>query len=488
MIAEQTWSPYQEAIFAAVEEGKESLIVEAVAGSGKTSTLTECARRLTEYDNACAIAFNKRIADELSRRMPAWVPALTLNALGYRAWKAFIGKPVGVDGQKVTTLIRQMTDDQNPDYKKAVRRLVDLAKMAGIVPEYVEAANTPLREDTPEEWGALIEEYGIDFAWGREERGVELARRVLARSVQMGTEVVDFNDQMYLPVIFGADFPKYDVLFIDEAQDVSEIQRVMIERAVTERGRIVAFGDGSQALYHFRGAGANSLPDLKAHFRARSMPLSICYRCAKAIIKLAKEYVPEIEAYADAPEGKVEELAAWTPEIFQMTDAVLCRNNAPLVALAFRLLRAGKPCKVIGRDIGAGLIALVNRLRASSIADLETKLRAYVANETKVLGDHQDQIEALNDRAATLRVFMENARSPLEVTTKIEALFAEDTKGYLTLSSVHKAKGMEWPRVFILDFHLIGQRAKQSWERQAEKNVAYVAITRAQKELFFIRG
>lgn len=483
-VAERTWSKYQSDIYDAVEKTNESLIVEAVAGSGKTTCLVECASRLTEFDSAICLAFNVRIKDELIKRLPPFISALTFNSLGYRAWKAFTGKQMEVDGAKVTKLVRGMLNG-SVETRKGIKRLVDLAKMSGVVPWYVQGV-TGLRPDTDYTWRGLIAEYGLTFDEMGADEAVEVARRVLAESIRVGAERVDFNDQMYLPVVFGADFPQYDTLFVDEAQDVSEIQRVMIERSVSARGRVIAFGDPAQALYHFRGAGQDSLPLLKERFRARSMPLSICYRCSKAVVREAQQYVSTIEAFEEAPEGKVVTLGklAWDERTFRPTDVILCRNNAPIVALAFRLLRAGVAVRVLGRDIGAGLIALVQRLRASTIPELREKLNGYVEKEVAKLDE--DQVGAFFDRIDTLRVFIDHTNTVFDLERKIESLFGDDVVG-LTLSTAHRAKGCEWPRVFILNRDLIGARARQDWEKQAERNVAYVAVTRAQLELYYIK-
>lgn len=490
MIAtERIWSQYQTDIFIHVANDTRSLIVEACAGSGKTSTLVESSRGLSEFDNAVAICFNVKIKEELVKRLPAHVPALTLNALGFRAWKAFTGKTMEVDGRKIATLVREMADDYNPDYRQGVKRLVDLAKMAGIVPAYVKTETYPLTPDTNANWEQLINEYSIGFGFGeKEDRAIDLARRVLAESVRVGAERIDFNDQLYLPVIFRADFPQFDVLFVDEAQDLNEIQRVMVERSVSGKGRVIAFGDASQAIYHFRGAGANALPLLRERFNAVSLPLSICYRCSKAVVKKAQEYVPTIQAFADAPEGLVNENASWTPETFITTDVILCRNNAPLVKMAFRLLRAGKACRVMGRDVATGLVALVQRQRATTVTDLRTKIGRYVTNEIARDPNNDAAIQNLLDKQATIEVFCENARTPEEVITKIGTMFADEQGQYLMLSTIHKFKGMEAPRVFLLDPQIIGARAKSEMDRVAERNIAYVAVTRAQSELHFIRS
>lgn len=477
-------SPYQQAIYEFIDSGKGSAVIEACAGSGKTSTLVECARRLTAFDNAVAIAFNRKIADELTRRLPPYCPAATLNSIGFRAWKAFTDKSMEVDKYKVSTLVRELSDDSNPDFRQGVKRLVDLAKMAGIVPSMVKTVTYPLAADTTDEWEGLIEQYGVTFGWGDKwDRAIELARRVLAESVRVGASVIDFNDQLYLPVVFGADFIQYDIVFCDELQDLSAIQFTMVGRSLAASGRFIGFGDRFQNIYSWRGS-IDAMTLAKSKFDAVSLPLSISYRCAKAIIKAAKPYMPAIEAREDAPEGSVTEWPEWGVGDFSVTDVVLCRNNAPLVKMAFKLLRGGKACKVMGRDIGAGLAALVQRLKAGSIRELSDKLDKFLTKGRVESEGKPDQLAALLDKVATLRVFMENCSTPADVIGKITSLFADEQGQYLTLSTVFKFKGAEAPRIFILDFQLIGQRG----DDETERCVAGVAITRAQNELVFIKS
>lgn len=490
-MSEIIWSPYQEEVFKFIESGKGSAIVEAHAGSAKTTTLVEAARRLDEWSSAVVVAFNTRIKDELARRLPTNVQALTLNAMGFRAWKRFTDQQLEVDKFKTTNLVKEMSENNNVFFRKGVKQLVDLAKMAGIVPSFI-PAKYPCEGLVPDEesvWADLIFEYGVDFGFNSnpnvEYAAIETARRVLGECIAQGSQSIDFNDQLYLPVVFNADFPQYDIVFVDEAQDISPIQRIMIERSLTPGGRLIAVGDPNQAIYHFRGAGANSMGDLQKKFDAVTLPLPICYRCSKAVIEQAQRFVPTIQSWHGAPEGLVEEWGRdWSAEEFVNTDVILCRLNAPLVKAAFRLLRAGKACKVVGRDIGSGLAALVKKMKAVSLSELKAKLDAFVQKESPTL--NPDQLSSLLDRVETINVFAENCTSPQSILDRIEGMFADEAGQYLRLSTVHKAKGLEFPRVFILNSELIGARVKNPADSQAEQNIWYVAITRAQQELYFI--
>jgi superfamily I DNA/RNA helicase len=79
------------------------------------------------------------------------------------------------------------------------------------------------------------------------------------------------------------------------------------------------------------------------------------------------------------------------------------------------------------------------------------------------------------------------ASDPEEVCAIIDTVFTQG-KG-VTLSTVHKAKGLEAERAFILERALhqsFMQRAKQQWQKEQEKNILYVAITRAKRELVYM--
>jgi DNA helicase II / ATP-dependent DNA helicase PcrA len=95
--------------------------------------------------------------------------------------------------------------------------------------------------------------------------------------------------------------------------------------------------------------------------------------------------------------------------------------------------------------------------------------------------------EALNDRIDTLLVLMEGCDTVECVVDKIARMFADDAPT-LTLSTVHKAKGREWGRVYILGRreHMPSPYARQDWQRVQEDNLIYVAITRAQRELVLV--
>lgn len=265
-------------------------------------------------------------------------------------------------------------------------------------------------------------------------------------------------------------------------------------------GRIIFVGDEKQAIYGFAGADSDSVARIKSEFNCEVMPLSVTYRCPKAIVAEANKIFPDkIQAHESAPEGKVSSLDCMSSydALFAtnltVQDAILCRKTAPIVELAFVLIRRGVACHVEGRDIGQGLLKLASRWKVTSVRALEDRLLAYKDREVAklVAKGKETAADALADRVETLLVIAEGCNSVQDVKNKILGLF-QDTNGQskpsLTLATVHRSKGREWGRVFILGYRqfMPSKMARQAWQMEQERNLQYVAITRAKAELFYV--
>lgn len=495
-------SRFQQAIFDWVEHGTGHGVVEAKAGSGKTTTAVESIRRIRPHKRVAFVAFNRAIAKELRARVPAHCDALTLNGLGHRAWMRRQRGRLDLVEEKTRRIIREiMSEVDARRFGGNVKKLVGLAKSHGLVPSSVSGA-TGLIPDVPEVWQALADRYDVDLeapdvsALMSLSAGgvVAMARAVLAISCERG-ECIDFDDQLYMTVCFGAPVAAYDYLFVDEAQDMSPIQHALVERAVVPGGRIIAIGDSRQAIYSFRGADSESMKRFRDRLSATSMDLSICYRCPQSHVRLAQTIVPDIEAAPSAPEGEIVRLGTrWKATDFQPTDLVICRASAPLVQLAYRLLSQRVPVRIRGRDLGVGLVSLIRKLDATDLRDLQEALRAWHEREiARILGrDPEAATDTADDKRDCIEAFISLfPRASVEgLCAEIEKLFADDFGGsVLTLSTIHKAKGLEAPRVWILNHGIsdaLLRREKKPWLAEQERNLQYVAYTRSLSFLGFI--
>lgn len=492
-----TFSPQQETLFNWAASGRGSAVLVAVAGSGKTSTIKELCRRLPRAQYIVYIAFNKRVVDDVKQALPEHVRVFTFNGAGFSTWLRHLGKQakVEVSVNKTRDIMRAiLLPDELETFGNILPKLVALGKGAGIVPECTKARNPKLialTRDSDEVWQALMEHYDVDT--DDQLGAIALARKVLDHSIAVGNTVIDFDDQLYLPIIHGARFFQNDWVLVDESQDVNKLQRAMLKRMLRPGGRLLAVGDPAQAIYGFRGADTTSISSIKREFGAVELPLTFSFRCPKAVVREAQQYVSHIQTTESAPEGEVLFLDKTSPTDFGPADAILCRNSAPLVDMAFKLMRNRVACKVLGRELGVGLENLIKKMKAKGVDNLMLRLSEYNLRESaKFIAKGEEQkADALADRIATVVAFVENLpetnRTIPALLESISSLFTDNGAGMLTLCTVHKSKGGEWNKVFILDAFLMPSKyARQEWQQEQERNLQYVAVTRAKQTLCYM--
>lgn len=492
-------SPQQQALFDWVENGQGSAIVRAVAGAGKTTSLIEALRRMN--GNVFLGAFNRKIADEIkAKAAEAGVarPGIfisTMHGAGYSAWRR-LAPSVKVNDSKVRDIL-----DSAAKRKPAVAEVVSpVAKLVSFGKHTL--AGVKWKLDDFERWLHLIDHYGVDQDVPEGvslEQIAHLASWVSRKSLDSCHEVIDFDDMLLAPIAYDARFYRNDWVLIDEAQDTNQARRELARRMLRPGGRLIAVGDDKQAIYGFTGADAGALDLISKDFKCTWLPLTVSYRCPRAVVAVARTWVDHIEAHPDAPEGEArpalpspEGRPWWHSERPGAADAILCRYTKPLVETAFAMIREGIPCRIEGRDIGRGLISLVRRWKVQDLEKLEERLDAWLDREIeKARAKRNETKEAqVLDKVAVVRVFMDRARLVGEPTVdgvvrQIETMFADEVTGILTLSTIHKSKGREWPRVFWLQSQ-DRNRPMKDWEVESERCVKYVAATRAQQSLIMV--
>jgi DNA helicase-2/ATP-dependent DNA helicase PcrA len=492
-------SPLQLAIFNSIEHESCSLLIDAKAGSGKTSTIVHGASLIPKSQSCLFLAFNKDIATELKKRLPMSVQAKTFHSHCNQALSRHLPYRPRVDSDKVRWLLKDSLSDKDFFiYGSFVQRLVSHAKSS--------ALGTHLAEDSHENFGQIIDHFGLSM-WDEdadEKYAIELAQKTLKASNQDSGRI-DFDDMLYLCVLRKVNFDKFNVVFVDEAQDTNYVQRWLLHRFLPTAARpgcgmngeivsrLIAVGDPHQAIYGFRGADSDAMKLIKEEFNCKELPLSVSYRCSKEVVKKAQELVKDIDHHDQSPDGSVSMLGAFGPEDFGPSDAILCRNVAPLVKFAFDLIRRQVPCKIKGRDTGKGLITLIEKMKVDDLDLLDEKLTAYRDKEVRkhMIRGNMAQVDAIEDKVACINIFMEKldgaSQNVRSLIRRIESMFQETVSDILMLCTIHKAKGLEWETVFILDKHLMPSKyAKQEWQLKQEYNLTYVAITRAKLHLKFI--
>lgn len=481
----KVWSTFQNDIFDWVDTSKpgEAVVVEACAGSGKTTTGAEAAKHLPKDVDAVFVVFNAHNVPPMAAKLPKHIKAKTYHSLGLAAcrtqWRnARIVENDNPD-EKVEALMEQVLDRfTNYQLFPAIKQLVSLVK------------NT-LSDTTPAALEALTEYHGIELNGDADD--VFAAVELVVELSKQQIDLIDFDDMCWLPIAHNLKCHQYDFLVVDEAQDTNKCQMALAIRSIKDTGRIMAVGDRYQSLYGFRGADVDAIPNLIEGLNAKTLPLSITYRCPKAVVRLVNQTFPEIPFHAadTAIEGKVETITELTATVmYTPGDMVLCRTNAPLVSPAFALIRRGVKAIIRGREIGKGLNALIRKMRTSSVIDLLVKLEDYRAKEVAKLtaAKKTNQAQSINDKVDTIVALSDGCSTISEVEDKIGMIFSDTNVG-VVFSSVHKAKGLEAKRVFVLHPELMPHpMAKQEWEKTQERNIQYVAYTRALEELYIVNG
>jgi len=468
------WSIYQTAIFDAVHNPEANLLISAGAGCGKSTTLVQAMRYAP--GTSLFMAFNKSIAEELRPKVGTAGDVKTLNALGHGLIYKNLGRTAQLDARKVSTLIRRLMGDGHPDlreYGYTLTRLVGLMKnnALGIDGERVEL----------QEVCDLADSSQLDIPFGKLEQLCAYALRAFQISIEEIT-TFDFDDQLYLPLYHKWSYPYYSNVFVDECQDLSPIQHLMLSALKAEGSRLVAVGDRYQAIYGFRGALSNSMDLLAKRFQMTELPLSLSYRCATEIVREASDYCDgTLQALSDAPLGEVLKLEE-EPELFSNC-LILSRNNAPLFSSILRHIRAKSPCRVQS-NFTETFPAFIKGFKSRNTTELSAKLDQWYENE-KAAAEKRGffgKLAALKDKYDTCKLLANEFVWVDDMLDEVAKLSTSMT-GPL-FSTVHRAKGMEHERVFILRPDTMPSSYASTPEaKRQEMNIIYVAITRAKRSL-----
>ena len=493
-------SQYQKAIFDYIQHEKGNLVVEAAAGSGKTYTLVKALSLIPQDKRVLMTAFNKDIVKELTKKVKEFpnVEVRTLHGLGMILTTRGLGiggiKP---EGYKYTQLIynhwqdltktniNKLSRNARKSFVENTKKLVDFGRF------YLATTRSEMIE--------LMTKYDIPCVADE----VDVALKVMAIGGK-NLDSIDYTDMIWMPHIYDLHLQEceYDFIMVDECQDLNVAERNLVLRCLKEGGRLIAVGDSNQCIYGFSGSDPDSFRAIQSIPNTVSMPLSISYRCPESVVKFAQNLVPSIEAKQGAEEGVI--LDCVSLDDVHDGDMVLCRNNAPLLQVYCKLLEQGKRAYIRGSDVGKNLQNIVigthkDYLHTNLKRDgVFIRLYEDLFNSRKAIMERygisqedamkHETIQAKLDMIRALEVLGADLTTTEELTKKIEDIFPKNDKGEgIMLSTVHKAKGLEADNVFIACASLMPSKsALDEWQVQQERNLMYVAYTRAKKVLGFL--
>ena len=495
------WSKYQNAIFEyATDPNGGSFAVSAVAGSGKTVTAIECAKRISAQNpsaNILFLAFNNTIVDKLKEETRGMtnIRCSTLHSLGY----GIIGK---------SNLKLHLNEDKWKDYFHKLAPKV----MSADVPankKFLFERNclslfdmcriNLIKSGDMDGLSYIASKFGIDVIANEFEvvnRALKKKGDLIGFRTKDGFDI-DYVDMITIPLTdaFRKFIFKYDVVFIDEAQDLNKAQQELMMNCVKKHGKFICIGDPRQAINGFSGSLDDSFYILAAQ-AGKTLPLSVNYRCGRNIVAEAQKIVKEIEPWEEAIDGTITHTE--TLKDVKIGDMVICRKTAPLIAVALKMMSIGKSCYIKGRDVADGLRELIYDALAKDngiglglfYAKLEN--RAENIREDLIsrgMSLHNPQYTEMVDKVESIKVLGSHCECVNDILVLLDKIFIDTVmNNAVMMSTVHKAKGLENDRVFIICPELLPLRYKdqQEWELRQEINLKYVAVTRAKSELVYV--
>lgn len=478
----------QEKVFFYTHKRPENVLIKAYAGCGKSTTIIEAVKLLPSSKSTIFLAFNKHIQEELKTKLPEHVRCYTTYGLGNGAIKRKYGDKITFDEFKIDKLIQKKS--KSWDLTNELKNAEEISIYLNNIKKLVNLCRLTLT--TKIDYISFIaEKYDISLNKTKDYKRV---LKILDTSTN-DRKTYDYTDMIFLPAIDKSlwMFPQ-DYVFVDEVQDLNKCQIRIIEKILRKdkstgkyTGRLIAVGDAFQGIYGFNAADDKSFKWFENFPKTKILKLSTSFRCSKKVIEKAQEIVPDIKALDDAPEGSVR--SGNVLEEADSGDFVVCRTTMPLVKLFFEFLTQHKKAIIKGSDIGVHLIELIGKINKIStlITFWEDELTSY-KNELRSSGilnpnEHSGYV-ALEDKVTTLLFLARLSDSIPDLKGKIKSIFTDMIDG-IVLSTVHKIKGLESNRVFIVRPDLMPLPNSRSWQYAQEKNLEYVAITRARHDLIY---
>lgn len=490
-----TLTEEQKDIIRFVAEAKGNLVVQADPGTGKTFTAKEVLKTLPSTAKVLFAAFGNKIAKEAADgvkklgRLDCKVEVKTLHSLGSRLIRYYGPgwKDVELDDYREEKIVEKLyVGDKFKELREAAVTLAKRSKGS-----HPFATDRDLYDLV---WDLFL--YGDDL----EDKGfqpedvVKAAKQILDLSkVYDGT--ISFPDMVWLPLVMKWIRPWFNTVIIDECQDLNQAQILLAQKVCRRDGRIFVFGDERQAIFGWRGADSKSMSRLVKELNAKKLTLSITFRCPKKVVELARQFAPNYRAHESNIEGIVDS----TPvqNIYDMAkpgDIIISRKNAPLSTLCLGFLKRGIRAYIEGRSIAEGLKSTAKAIagKKNSIPAFLQKLQKWEARQVARIEKadcrgKEQKVQQIQDKAECLFVIAEGLNSISELLERIESLFSDDGKdgsqGKVMLSSIHRAKGLEFPHVFGLE-----ETLKRGDTCQEEKNLEHVLITRTMEHLTWVTG
>lgn len=513
----------------------------AGAGAGKTRTITHriayaVATGQQRAETGLAVTFTAKAAGEMRHRLAqlgvAGLPAMTFHAAALRQlrhfWPQAVGGPVP---QLLTTKAPVVAE-----VAAALKLPRDRATVRDLAAEFEWAKVSRVSAQDYPKRAALARR---SMPGGLTEQEIAAAyRHYLDLLADRG--LMDFEDVLVLTVGLLSDRPdladqvrsRYRWFTVDEFQDVSPLQSALLDVWLGDGEQICVVGDPGQTIYTFAGASADFLTEFPNRFpRATTVPLRRTYRCSPEIVTAANRLLshglkahqhPPLRLQSEQPAGPevrilrfsddLAEAAAvarqagdWVSQGFAARDvAILVRTNAATAPIEDALAEAGVPYTVLGGDRFFGRSEVreaITRLRGAAnaptqdlalpdqVAEVLAAMNFAAADPPAGRGAVRDRWESLAAISALAADLARSSATLVDFVAELDrraALEAAPSPDGVTVTTLHAAKGLEWPAVWIAGVQegtLPISYADSPQRVEEERRLLYVGVTRAAREL-----
>lgn len=491
-----------------------NLMIKADAGTGKSSTIQEGTKYIP--DPVLYLAYNVHIADDYRPKALPNTEVRTTHSHGNKAilstFKYGQGKEVILDQYKVHDLIKTMLtqylevgEENTKLLRSIVPKLVSHLKST-LMPMSKESIEFLADKFQVEDYYILLEnntektyknnegkEYIIDS---------ELVTNMCTKIMKICFRAflpnescsIDYDDQFWLPIVRpDIRIKKFPWVIVDEAQDLNPAQMKLVMMSVTPNGTIIVVGDPHQSIYAFRGADSQAMPKMEEQLKAKVFTLSECFRCPTEHVRLAQEFVPGIRPHIGNISGTIKHIND-TILINTLKNSipnkdpiyVLCRNNYPLVKPCFELIRDGVNATIRGKEISKNLISRIRATKGTKIEEFKKNLKEWMNNKKSSLEQNNKSIELLVDTYETIIALSEDCDNTDQLIAKIDKIFSEKDSA-IVFVTIHKIKGFESDKIFILYPELMPScYAKTEEAQEQENNIQYISRTRSKDTLIFV--
>ena len=489
-------SKYQTAIFDFVVHGCGNGVIRARAGSGKTASLIGAMKLVPTNKKCIFLAFNKSVKEEIEKKLVGYdnCTVKTLHGLGYSMISNYIKDKPNVDEFKYNSFLRHNLNELSSAKIKDKKKITEYCDS---IIQLLEFSRMNLAQSNRE-----IENVANEYSIPHENDEVNVVIKLMKWG-KKHLDTVDFTDLVWLP--YELDIPpkqnKYDWIFNDEAQDYSVAYVKLFMRCFKRGTRFVSCGDEYQSINQFAGASEQAFNTMVSMPNTQVFDLPMSYRCDREIIREANRFVEDIIPRDDAGLGIIKHDSRLAE--IKDDDLVLSRTNGALIKLYTRLIKLGKACYIKGSDDDKNkLLGVVERFRVGEELGKQFECdglfpRLYddmISERNKLVDGGMDMIDAINtqsvqsryDTISSLTTIAAGCNNVTELINRINRIYSRSNTG-ICLSTIHKAKGLEANNVHIICRSVMPQKyAKTKSEIQQERNLIYVAITRAKHKLCYV--